>query len=370
VGLGLIPRAITDIETTTEVVVKAFLYHVHGLGPFDFSSLRPDDLLPVQAIAAERDMEVLPTIFLGRNALSTLTEVHKAYDELREAGEVPNIAGFAVEGPLLGPLGGIPREGKWIPTVQEWESLVDLGRLGLRYIVMAPDAMALDEEIRDGFTFGDLLTRFYDNGVKVALGHFHHGDPERSARLTREVIKFLHERYESSPYLVLTDHLFNDMPRNFTHTWRTDEELVHRQTQLDAFLAHDWETSDLGELLGPVPAELLAATREGLLTPCLNFDGKHVDLEVCRLAVGYLGSDRLIALTDHIEVDQMANEKLTKAPNGLWMRNDGVVAAGSTGYERQLENMATIGITGDAATKLFDTVPRAAIQFPIRRRGA
>lgn len=347
--------------------MKAFLYHVHGLGPFDFSSLRPEDLPPIQKIAAERDMEVLPTIFLSRNALPALTDVHKAYDELREAGEVPNIAGFAVEGPLLGPMGGIPREGKWIPTVQEWESLVDLGRLGLRYIVMAPDAMELHEEIAPGFRFGDLLLRFYDNGVKIALGHFHHSDPQRSARLTREVIEFLHERYESSPYLVLTDHLFNDMPRNFTHTWRTDEEMLRRQAELTPFLEHDWETSDLVELLGPVPAELLAATREGLITPCLNFDGKHVDLEVCRLTVDYLGADRLIALTDHIEVDQMANEKLTKATNGLWMRNDGVVAAGSTGYERQREHMESIGIAGDAVTNLFDTVPRAAIESPIRR---
>lgn len=348
--------------------MRPFLYHVHGLGEFDFSAMTSDDLLPVQELAAVRGQDIVPTIFLGQRALPVLCDLVKSYDALRAEGRVANIAGFAVEGPLLGPLGGVPREGRWIPSVQQWRNLVDLGSLGLRYIVMAPDAMSLDEEIEPGYPFGRLLEDFYDNGVKVALGHFHHGDPQRSAERTRQVIAYLHRRYESSPYLVLTDHLFNDMPRSFTHTWRTPEELARRDAELAAFCQHDWHPERLVELLGPVPAVLLEATRDGLLTPCLNFDGRHVDLEICRRTVAYLGADRLIALTDHIEVERMANERLHKAANGLWMRQDGVVAAGSTGYERQRENMTSIGLDDADVRNLFDTVPRAAVDYKIRRR--
>lgn len=348
--------------------MNPFLYHVHGIGPFDFSRITPDDLPVVQECAEAQGTEIVLTIFLGRSGLAGLADVVKSYAALSSEGRLPNIAGFAVEGPLLGPLGGIPREGKWVPTLDEWQSLVDLGQYGLRYIVMAPDAMELHETVADGVTFGTLLERFYDAGVKIALGHFHHDDPERSARRTRDVIEFIHARYDPSPYLVLTDHLFNDMPRAFVHTWRTPEERVSREAELEPLLVRPWEEQDLGKLLGPVPAELLAATREGLLTPCLNFDGMHVDLEVCRLTVAYLGAERLIALTDHIEVDTMANEQLSKSGNGLWLRADGVVAAGSSDYAKQRRNMESIGLTDTEITSLFFGNPRAAVFHAVHRR--
>jgi hypothetical protein len=348
--------------------MKAFLYHFHGIGHYDFSELRPADLRAVQAIARERDLEILPTVYLRREALPRLCEVMAAYHELSEAGELPNIAGFAVEGPLLGPQGGIPRAGRWYPTAAEWERLSGLGPLGLRYLVMAPDALALDAEVEGGLLFSDLILDFYSNGLRLAVGHFHRSNPERSVERLEAVIEFLHGRYESSPYLILTDHLYNDMPRTFVHAWRTPEERARRAEELRPVLAPDWATADLRDVLGPVPAAVLEAARRRLLIPCLNFDGWHVDLDICRRTVDYLGAGNLIALTDHTEVGEMAGEQLKRTRhNDLWLRSDGLVAAGSLGYEQQRHNMLEIGLTEQEITTIFVTNPRAAIAYrPVR----
>ncbi|MFF1708285.1 hypothetical protein [Streptomyces sp. NPDC058252] len=284
------------------------------------------------------------------------------YHALKQGGKVANIAGFAVEGPLLGPQGGIPRAGRWHPSKEEWRTLADLGPYGLRYIVMAPDGAALSEEVASGLTFGDLLRSLYEQGTRVALGHFHRDAPERSADRMRAVVDFLHGRFDSSPYLILTDHLYNDMPRTFVHTWRTPDERISRAEELQPLLEADWEKADLSALLGPVPATMLHLAQQGALTPCINFDGAHVDLEICRLTVQYLGADRLIALTDHTEVPTMAREPLRRSEhNGLWLRGDGAVAAGSSDFERQRDNILSLGFDEDMVTRLFVTNPSRAI---------
>ena len=251
-----------------------------------------------------------------------------------------------------------------VPVSRGMADVVRPGRLGLRYMVMAPDAVALDEEVGDGLLFSDLVLDFYTNGLRLAVGHFHRGNPERSAERLDSVIDFLHSRYESSPYLILTDHLYNDMPRKFTHAWRTPQERTRREQELRRVLEPDWETADLRDVLGPVPAALLEAARRRLLIPCLNFDGYHVDLDICRRTVDYLGAGNLIALTDHTEVGVMADEKLQRTEhNELWLRSDGAVAAGSLGYEQQRQNMLQIGLTGEEITTIFATNPHAAIAY-------
>lgn len=231
---------------------------------------------------------------------------------------------------------------------------------------MAPDALALEDVIDDQLTFADLLCAFYDRQVRVAFGHFHRDDPQRSAKRMRQVLEFLHGRYISSPYLVLTDHLYNDMPRNFVHTWRTPQERAVREEQLRKVLDPDWESADLNALLGPVPATMIQAAREALLFPCLNFDGYHVDLEICGRTLEYIGAERLIALTDHTEVDVMAREKLHRTDdNPLWLRDDGAVAAGSSGYEQQRENILSLGVGEDVVNQLFVSNPVAAIDYRV-----
>ena len=82
------------------------LFHVHGIGPHDFSSLVPSELAGVQAEAERRRLDVVPTIFLRREWLGPCVELLEAYH--RDAARLPRILGFAMEGPMLGPEGGTP----------------------------------------------------------------------------------------------------------------------------------------------------------------------------------------------------------------------------------------------------------------------
>lgn len=89
--------------------MKALLYHFHGIDDFDFSTISPEDLPEVQKAAESREYGILPTVYLRRENLPRLVEVLQEYHRLEQTNAVPNIAGFAIEGPLLGPQGGIPR---------------------------------------------------------------------------------------------------------------------------------------------------------------------------------------------------------------------------------------------------------------------
>lgn len=337
------------------------MYHVHGVGPFDFSSLYPDQLKDVDAIARERQAVFVPTIFLRPDYLETFTEVCRRWHELRCAGELTHIAGFGVEGPLLGASGGVPPAGCWMPSAEVWQAIAQLGDRGLSYIVMAPDALSLEDEIEPGFRFLDLVDLFREHGVRLALGHFRHDDPVRSAALTSELIEYL-STSSSSRYQLVTDHLFNDMPRAFVHAWRTTEERQQRPNQLAAVLEHPWQPDTLPEILGPVPATLVQAALDDLLTPMLNFDGHHVDLQICRATIDYLGAQRVIAITDHIETLNMAGETLHSSESGLLLRNDDVVAAGSTGLIAQMQNMRLIGLTDNEIDQLVRVNPQHALR--------
>jgi N-acetylglucosamine-6-phosphate deacetylase len=322
---------------------RPVLFHVHGIGEHDFSSLRPEELESVQRQAEARGIDIVPTIFLRKEWLAPCENLLGVYDRTTE--QFPNILGFAIEGPLLGPSGGTPHSASWMPSVTEWTRIASLGRVGLRYLVLAPDAMETEDMIAPGFRLLDLIESLLENGVRIALGHFERSDPKRSADRALQLIDAVHAMIGLSRFNVLTDHLYNDMPRNFIHAWR-GEARSRRDRELEEFLQIPWRPNDLTELLGPVPAALLQAARDGRLLPCLNFDGFHVDLGVCQRTTEYIGAGSLIAITDHIETYSMAGEELHPARDAsLWHRADGVVAAGSRGLDWQVENMRKIGLT-------------------------
>jgi len=321
---------------------RPVLFHVHGVGKYDFSSLRPEELQPVQLEAASRGIDIVPTIFLRKEWLAPYETLLEFYGQA--ADRFPNILGFAIEGPLLGPSGGTPRSAAWMPSVAEWLRIASLGRSGLRYLVLAPDAMETEDMIAPGFRLIDLIESLSENGVRIALGHFERSDPERSASRALGLIDAVHEMIGFSRFNVLTDHLYNDMPRNFVHAWR-GEAKVRRDKELKEFLRVPWTPDNLRELLGPVPAVLLEAARGGQLLPCLNFDGFHVDLAVCQRTTEYIGASSLIAITDHTETFSMAGEVLHPAKDAsLWFRDDEVVAAGCKDLDWQIQNMRTIGL--------------------------
>lgn len=260
---------------------------------------------------------------------------------------------------MLGTGGGVPPVGCWVPTGAEWRRIAKMGNFGLRYMVVGPDSLELDDSVAFDLTFRDVVNSFYQNNVKLALGHFQHQDPALSARRTSDVVEYVQCAYGPSPDILITDHLFNDMPRNFKHSWRTPEERSRRDREVGDFLALPWRDQDLEQLLGPIPATLVREALNGRMTPVLNFDGDHVDLAICRRLVEYLGSQRMMAITDHTDSDVMANEQLSLRPgSSLRYRSDGIVAAGSSGLDVQRRNMAAIGLSSEDITNLFENVPR------------
>ena len=339
------------------------LLHTHGLGTFDFSNIEGKDLAEINKLAAKRHAYVCPTIYLTRETASSFGRVLEHFSDGSGKAAFPRILGFGIEGPVLGPRGGTPRGSVWRPNVRQWGELAAWFALGLKYIVISPDAVELDGELDDGFTFADLICLIYESGGRIALGHFSDncGASESAARVCA-LLDFVESKFRRSPYLVLTDHLFNDMPRNFRHAFRSDIERTSRERELEPVLRNPWEASTLSDLLGAVPAALLNAARDGRLTPSLNFDGGHVDLEVCRQVVGYLGASRIIAITDHTETSSLAGEALTGIEQLLY-RGDGVLAASSVSHEAQSINMLGIGLSETEINQAFFATPLAALNF-------
>lgn len=340
------------------------LFHTHGLGPFDFSSLEPGELLDLDETLRQRGVVACPTIYLLQSAMDRTEAVLTEFAHLRTSGALTRILGFSIEGPILGPDGGVPRGSIWSPTPAQWRRIAGWGLLGLKYVVVAPDSYSLGDSLGDGMTFAVLLNDLYRHGVRVAMGHFSKGNPARSAERLEEVLGHLERRYQPSPYLVLTDHLFNDMPRSFTHAFRGHVPSAAREHEVARVLGSDWSVDKLPDLLGEVPASILVAAKAGRLTPALNFDGSHVDLAFCERVIQFLGSGRVIGMTDHTETTSLAGERLVRsATDPLLYRSDGILAASAVSTEDQIDNMIDIGIPDVDILDVFGRVPLEALTF-------
>ncbi|MDM8085101.1 hypothetical protein QUV83_10025 [Cellulomonas cellasea] len=342
-----------------------FAVHTHGIADIDFSSMRAGDLGLIAEHAAAQRLYVCPTIFLRRNYFDELESALRAYSAADQAVK-DRIIGFGVEGPLLGTHGGVPDEGCWIPTWAEWERIASLGKLGLEYIVIGPDHAALDEEIAPGGTFQDLVDLFYQNGVRIALGHFRHDDPSRSARLVRELVEYVWSFDGCDASWVVTDHLYNDMPRNFVHAWRTNDERSRRDVEIAGLLAEEWTHESLPRILGEVPACLVELAVSGKLILMMNFDGEHVDQAVAKRTLDFLGPGHLAAMTDDIQAPVMAGQSVFRhSDNGLWYRRDGRVAACVSTVADAVERMRAAGYSEEQISDVFESVPRRIFNAPV-----
>lgn len=348
---------------------EAVLFHAHGLGAFDFSAIHGEILPTLNRLAADRRVFLCPTVFLTPQRVDEFEDLLRYYSRRQRDGELHHILGFAVEGPVLGRKGGTPDGAIWRPTMAQWRRIAEWFSLGLKYVVIAPDVLPLEDDVDRGFTFADLLALIYASGGRVALGHFDGASPEVSARRLNAVIDYIESSYEPHPYLVLTDHLFNDMPRAFQHAFRTPDERARRDAALATHGPGAWRASSLNDLLGPVPAAMLLAARDLRLTPALNFDGGHVDLAICHMVVEFLGADRIIAITDHTETLTLAGEALVRDEyTRLLYRSDGVLAASSVTHEEQRTNMQAIGMSARDINLVQYETPLAALRFESCRR--
>lgn len=348
-------------------MTKAVLFHTHGLEGFDFSDLNEIDLDAVNELARRRNVLLCPTIYLTEDRLSHFERLLRAFKQ--QARRFDRIVGWALEGPVLGSKGGTPAGATWRPTAMQWRQMAGWFDFDLKYIVMAPDILALDDRVDDDMRFADLITLIYESGGRIALGHFEGNNAAESARQLEAVLSHIEAHFEASPYLVLTDHLFNDMPRAFKHAFRTPGEKAERRAELARLADNGWRPASLDDLLGPVPAAMLRAAKAKRLTPSLNFDGGHVDLEICRQVVAFLGANRLIAITDHTELLSLGGEVLRlDAETRLLYRSDGVLAASSVTHEDQRVNMRGIGMSDEAILAVQHDVPYEALRYrPCRK---
>jgi N-acetylglucosamine-6-phosphate deacetylase len=341
--------------------------HCHGIAHIDFSALEGLDLRSVEAAAAAEKIVVVPTIFLARAQLDRFVEVAHEYDVLSCAGELPHIAGLALEGPLLASAGGTPSRAAWLPTAAEWIRLASCGARGLRYVVLSPDFASQHSSLGPGcaFTLQQAVEALIDHGVAPALGHFTRGDPMMSAEHVEEILSINERR--GRPVTVLTDHLFNDMPLAFRHAWRGRRGEREREAAISEVLEQRWDAEDLDTMIGIVPATLIRAAARGELMLCLNFDGEHVDPVYCGRTVELAGSEAIVAMTDRTEVDRLAGEPLHRLEaSNLWYQDGDVVAAGSTPVGRQAANMRALGLSEDVVRQLTVTNPRRVLGLHVR----
>ncbi|MBN8211109.1 N-acetylglucosamine-6-phosphate deacetylase [Bacillus sp. NTK071] len=345
-------------------------FHCHGIGDYDFSNLDELDIEKVNALAVEEGIFCVPSIFLPHNQLDQFVAFIKHFYLERTKGLYPNVLGISLEGPLLASFAGTPEKGNWAPTKEEWMKIASCGEYGLIYTVLSPDAMTENSYLKKFITKDHpslewIVDTLVEAGVKPALGHFQKAYPEETSRLITQVIETAQKRSKyAGPDAVVTDHLFNDMPNNFKHSWRTPEERKGRIQGLQSVQLNDWTLNNVDELVGAVPGTLLRGAADGLLTICMNFDSEHVDLEIARKVVDLVGSKSLIAMTDRIDTDSMCGQPLEKiAGNNLWYQGKGYVAAGSYTIDRIMHNIRSVGFSEQVVWDLTSFVPLRASNY-------
>ena len=347
-------------------------FHCHGLGGLDFSDFASLSLLELDRRAEHEGVLCVPTFYLPRSALPEFVDFAVRFDALRAQGRLPFLPGFALEGPMLGSFGGTPERGVWGPTRHEWELLAACGRLGLEYVVLSPDAWLPGSHLID--TLGPnhpslawVIETLLVGGVRPALGHFTKHDPAASAGAITEVLAVAaaHGAGTGSD-MVITDHLFNDMPVNVPYAWRTPEAQQRRQADLAALDLASWTLDDLPVIIGEVPAALIAAAHRGELAVCVNFDGEHLDTAIARRAVELMGPRSSIAMTDRTDVARLGGQELHREPGtSLWYQDRGVVAAGSTPIDRQRANMAAVGMDASTAWSITAATPSRVLRASV-----
>ena len=326
-------------------------FHCHGVGTYDFSNFDHVSLDKVNAIAASEGIYCVISLFLPQGKFDRFPEFVAEYAEGRERGELDHLLGIALEGPLLGSVGGTPQKGSWLPTEKQWLQLAALGPLGLRYIVLSPDALLPSSPLSRLVTkehpdIDWIVDALVDVQILPAVGHFQKAAPRESGACVERVLDSVYAGREGQRHLVLTDHLFNDMPRNIKHAWRGSRASETREAELQELRLEEWTLENADQMLGEVPAVLMRAAHEGRLAICMNFDGEHVDLEICRRVVELVKPQNVIAMTDRVDADRLGGDRLIRPhDSSLWYQDDGVVAAGSTAIDRQIEHIRSLGFS-------------------------
>jgi N-acetylglucosamine-6-phosphate deacetylase len=326
--------------------------HCHGFGDVDFSDFTKVDLDRLEEWCAREGVLSLPTMYLHRSQLAEFEAFVREYHRMRGDGRLQHIAGIALEGPLLASHGGTPAATVWAPTRHEWERLAALGPYGLMYTVVSPDAFSPASELtgqpgaqETGFDW--IVPLLMAHGIRPALGHFTRADPAASAELVDEIAELAWQaEWAGNGVRVVTDHLFNDMPLNIRHAFRTSRARAERDAVIASYDLPSWTLDRMAEIAGPVPAAIMRQAAAGRIGACINFDGEHVDLAIAARAVQLMGAENSMMMTDRCDSARLGGQGLHHIEdNGLWYQQDGIVAAGSVPLARQQANALSQGLT-------------------------
>ncbi len=370
---GFGPETFVTLPPTVQHLARGLPveFHCHGIGSADFSDLGRLSLSAVEEAAAREGVRCVPTLYLPFSRFEAFLAMMQRFSERRADGLHENIVGFAVEGPMLGSFGGTPEDGVWLPTRREWLQLAECGPLGLRYVVISPDALLPDSPLAAAKTLEHpelewIVRTLLEHGVRPALGHFLKTSPEASAECVQRTVESAREA-GARPFSgdVTTDHLFNDMPLRFVHAWRTRQDRERRQVELAAADLASWSIDTVLEQCGPVPGTIMREAHLGGLVACLNFDGEHVDIEVAKRAAELIGSRSVIAMTDRTDRPFLGSQALSRrADNSLYYQAKGIVAAGSRDIDAQIDNMRHCGISEADIWTMVMATPSRVLGLP------
>ncbi|MEU7601881.1 hypothetical protein [Streptomyces sp. NPDC041003] len=327
--------------------------HCHGFAGVDFSEFSLLDLELLEEVCAKEGVLSIPTLYLHHHRLGEFVKFMHRYDAMRRAGRIPHVVGVALEGPLLSSHGGTPGDTVWAPTRAEWELLAGLGDYGLCYMVLSPDAFSPASDFygqtfdrHPGFDW--IVPLLMGHGVRPALGHFTRTDPNLSAALVKDIVDIAWaSEWNGRGARVVTDHLFNDMPLNIRHAFRTTRARAARESTLASYDLPGWSLDTMEQIAGPVPAAIMNEAAAGRIAACINFDGEHVDLAIASRAVNLMGLENSMMMTDRCDSARLGGQDLTQGEeNGLWYQEGGIVAAGSQPLAQQMRNAIGNDIEG------------------------
>ena len=334
-------------------------FHCHGLRSLDFSGTGLFDLADAEREAERERVLCVPTIFLTRSQLPCFVALTREFALRRQKGLHRRIVGMGVEGPFLQSRGGTPAGTMWSPSRRDWQQLAQCGDSGLKYVVLAPSVQA-----DDNLPLEWIISLLLEAGISPAIGHFDRRHLQRTLCGIRSILRAAQRYGRRGRYSVLTDHLFNDTPLVFKHAWRTPAEQRRRHRQLEELDLEGWSVDSLEKHVGEVAGLLMRAAAYGDLTLCLNFDGEHVDAAVCRRVVELVGSDAIIAMTDRVDDNRLADQGLHHvAGSTLWYESTGAVAAGSQPIDQHQINMRTWGLTESEIWNLSAWVALSALDI-------
>lgn len=325
---------------------KAIDFHCHGIGRFDFTEILQLDLFQIERILKERHQHCILTMYLPKQNFEDFLNLMEHFHLGKQRGEFTHIKGIGLEGPLLASHGGTPEIGVWMPSKSHWQALANCGSKGLIYIILSPDAQLHGSNFPfdpDYPSITWITETLLTGGVLPAPGHFTKSDPVTSAQSLQLMFDVVSAWGHGA---TVTDHLYNDMPHNFKHAWRTPREKAQREQEIQMLDLENWNLNSLEDQLGIVPAVIIKNARKGLVKVCQNFDGEHVDLEIVKKTVELLGAENMLMMTDSIENHCLAGRKLQMHDgSSLLYQDEGIVAAGSQGIDRQIQNMVLMELS-------------------------